>query len=124
MTRGAVRGLSSTIARLIADVLASALVLTAVGWAMSFQRQIGLDLYPQQFFAAILFFTVPLAFLTLPARKGSTRDAVPWLDVVLALIAMAAIGYIAVGYPRLVLMIFSRPAEIWIPGIITVVLLL
>lgn len=121
---GAVRGLSLSIAQPISDVLASALVMIAVGWALSFQRQIGLDLYPQQFFAAILFFTVPLAFLTLPARRGSTRKTVPWRDVALALVAMSAIGFIAVGYPHLVLKIFARPPEIWIPGIIILVLLL
>ena len=65
--RGAVRGLPYAVARPVADTLASAMVIIAVGWALSLQRRIGLDLYPQQFFAAILFCTVPLAYLTLPA---------------------------------------------------------
>jgi len=41
---------------------------------MSFQRQIGLDLYPQQFFAAMLALTLALAFLTLPFRSGTDRN--------------------------------------------------
>lgn len=118
------RGLPYAVARPVADTLASAMVIIAVGWALSLQRRIGLDLYPQQFFAAILFCTVPLAYLTLPARRGQSRDAVPWVDVALALIAMGAIGFVAVEYPRLVLMIFSRPPEIWIPGILIILLLL
>ncbi len=118
------RGLSAAAARPLGDVLAAGIVLCAVGWALSLQREVGLDLYPQQFFAAVLFFTLPLAFLSLPARRGGPRDRVPWHDLALAAAAMAAIGYIAVGYPRLVLMVFARPPEIWVPGIVTILLLL
>lgn len=117
-------GLSKAVAKPVSDVFASGLVLCAVGWALSLQREIGLDLYPQQFFAAILFFTVPLAFLSLPARRGRARDRVPWHDLLLAVLAMGAIGYIAVEYPRLVLLVFARPPEIWIPGVIVLLLLL
>lgn len=118
------RGLSASRAKLLGDILAAGLVCVAIGWALSLHRQIGLDVYPQQFFAAVLFFTLPLAFLTLPAAKGSERTVVPWYDVCLALVAMAAVGFIAVRYPDLVLMIFARPPEIWVPGIIVILLLL
>ena len=100
------------------------MTLVAIGWAMSFQRTIGLDLYPQQFFAGMLFFTLPLAYLTLPARKGDTRETVPWYDLALALLAALTIGYIAVRYPQLVLLIFSRPLDVWLPGLIAVLLIL
>jgi TRAP transporter 4TM/12TM fusion protein len=108
----------------VADVLAACLVLSAIGWALSLQRQVGLDLYPQQFFAAILFFTLPLAYLVLPARRSARRGRVPWADAGLALLSMATTGYIAVEYPRLVLMIFARPPEVWVPGLIAILLLL
>jgi TRAP transporter 4TM/12TM fusion protein len=114
----------TALAKPVGDALAAGIVLVAIGWALSLQRQIGLDIYPQQFFAAVLFFTLPLAFLTLPAIKGSDHSIVPWYDVVLALLAMAALGFIAVRYPDLVLMIFARPPEIWVPGIIVILLLL
>lgn len=110
--------------RPLGDALAACLVLVAVGWALSLQRQIGLDLYPQQFYAAILFFTLPLAFLSLPARRGAERSHVPWIDLLLAVVAMAAIGFVAVGYPQLVLKVFARPPEIWVPGTVIILLLL
>lgn len=118
------RGLSAAVMRPFGDILAAGLVLVAVGWALSLQRRIGLDLYPQQFFAAMLFFTLPLAYLSLPARRGVDREHVPWLDLGLAFVAMAAVGFVAVEYPRLVLMIFARPPEIWVPGLAIVALLL
>lgn len=108
----------------LSNALAALLTLMAIGWAMSFQRQIGLDLYPQQFFAAMLALTLALAFLTLPFRRGIDRPKAPWYDVVLALISLIGVGYIAVRYPDLVLMIFSRPPELWIPSVLIVLLTL
>lgn len=118
------RGMSAAAIRPISDALAAGIVLIAIGWALSLQREIGVDLYPQQFFAAVLFFTLPLAFLTLPARRDASRNVVPWLDLGVAGISMGALGFIAVGYPDLVLMIFARPPEIWVPGIIILLTLL
>ncbi|MXQ07322.1 TRAP transporter fused permease subunit [Alphaproteobacteria bacterium GH1-50] len=117
-------GVSVAALKPVADILAAGIVLLAIGWALSLQRQLGLNLYPQQFFAGIMFFTLPLAFLTLPARREVLRNHVPWHDIFLALVAMGALGFVAVGYPDLVLMIFARPPEIWVPGAIIIVLLL
>ncbi len=108
----------------LADLFAACLVLLAVGWALSVQRKLGLDLYPQQFFAGVLFFALPLAFLTLPATRGTDRIGVPIYDLILAGLSMGALGYVAVKYPDLVLMIFARPPELWIPSLIIIVLLL
>ena len=128
LSREAASGLSPAIWRPVADGLAALITLIALCWALSLQRKIGLDLYPQQFFAGILALVMPLAFLTLPARRDTPRDAphdaVPWLDAVLALISFAAVSYIAVRYPQIVLMIFSRPVEVWLPGLIVTLLLL
>ena len=64
------------------------------------------------------------AFLTLPARRGSGRARVPWDDLALAAIGFAAAAWFAVGYPTLVLKIFARPPEVWIPGLILILLIL
>ena len=48
----------------------------------------------------------------------------PWYDLALAALSALAYGYVAVGYPWLVLQIFSRPPEIWVPGIVIVLLTL
>lgn len=123
-TREAGFGLPPSVWRPIANVLATLMTLTAIGWALSVNRYFGLGLYPQQFFAAMLVFVLPVAYLTLPARQGSERTTVPIYDVVLGLASMAAFGFIAVKYPQLVLMIFARPLEVWLPGLIAIVLTL
>ncbi len=117
-------GLSRTVTGPVADALAALATLTAVSWALSLQRVVGLDLYPQQFFAAILFFVLPLAFLTLPLRRGADAEMVPWHDLLLALIGAAAVGYVMVGYPTLVLKIFARPPEVWVPGLVIILVTL
>lgn len=117
-------GLAPGLWRPLADTLAALMTLTAIGWALSLQRQIGLGLYPQQFFAGMLMFVLPIAFLTLPARRGAERKVVPLHDVVLAGLSMVAVGYIAVRYPDLVLLIFSRPPEVWVPGLVVLILML
>lgn len=120
----AVSGLPRSVWKPVADLLALMIPVTAAAWAFSLQRQLGLGLYPQQFFAAILMFTLPAAYLTMPARRLEHRETVPWYDVALAVMSAVAVGYIALRYPQLVLMIFARPAAVWVPGLIVILLTL
>lgn len=117
-------GLSHPLWARVADVLAACATLAAVAWALSLHRQFGLGLYPQQFFALLLGCVLPLTFLGLPARRGRARHTVPWYDIVLAGLSMAMLGHVAVNYPELVLKIFSRPAELWGPALVIILLVL
>ncbi|ADZ69482.1 TRAP transporter permease [Polymorphum gilvum] len=108
----------------IADGLALLLTLTAICWALSVPRHLGVGFYPQQFFAAILALALPIAYLSLPARRDAARERVPWVDIALAVLSFAAVFYIAIRYPDLVLKIFSRSPEIWIAGLLVIVLVL
>jgi TRAP transporter 4TM/12TM fusion protein len=117
-------GLSYSIWRPLANTLAAAMTLLSIGWAMSFQRVLGIDLYPQQYFAGVLFFVLPIAYLTLPARRATTRITVPWYDVALALISAVVLGYIVAVYPQIVLKIFARTIDVWLPGLLLLLLVL
>jgi TRAP transporter 4TM/12TM fusion protein len=116
--------LSSLICQKVADMLAAVMVLIAICWAFSLQRQIGLDLYPQQYFAAVLGFVLPIAFINLPLKQGAVRDFVPFYDLFLALLGVATCAYIAIQYPDLVLKIFTRTMDVWLPGLILIALVL
>ena len=121
---GAVRGLSPGIWRPIADALAILLTLIAIAWALNLPRMVNLGFYPQQFFATVLACTLPLAYLTHPIRRGTPRDRVPWHDVFLAVLSFGVAAYIAVDYPQLVVKIFMRPLDVWVPGSVIIVLVL
>jgi TRAP transporter 4TM/12TM fusion protein len=82
------------------------------------------SLYSQQFFAAALALALPLAFITLPAKKGDPRDSVPWYDWLAATVGFLAAAWIAIRYAELVNTIFAHPAAAYIPGAIVVLLLI
>jgi len=117
-------GLPPALWRPIASVLGIILTLLAVAWSLNLPRMVGLALYPQQFLAAVLAVALPLAFLMLPARRGTERENVPWYDCLLALISFIAVGYIVVRYPQVVNLIFSKPASAYVPGLVSIILLL
>lgn len=117
-------GLSPRIWRPLADGLAALITLLAVGWALGVPQMLGLSFYPQQYLATVLMLALPLGLISLPARSGGQRDRLPWIDLVLAFLAFAALGWIAVRYPDLVNAVFMRPAAVWIPGLVITILLL
>jgi TRAP transporter 4TM/12TM fusion protein len=108
----------------IASVVAAALTLGAAAWALEVQQYLAWSLYPQQFFAVALGLGLALAFLTLPARRGTARGQVPWYDYLAAALGFLAAVWIAIRYPDLVNTIFARPAASYVPGTIIVLLLL
>lgn len=120
----AVWGLSPGIWRPVANALAILLTLIAIAWALNLPRMVNLGFYPQQFFATVLACALPLAYLIAPARRGMRRDRVPWYDACLALLSFLVAAYIAVRYPQLVLSIFMRPLDVWLPGVIIIALVL
>jgi TRAP transporter 4TM/12TM fusion protein len=45
-----------------------------------------------------LAFSLTLAFLLFPARRGATTDRIPWADLALAALGLVATGYLFVNY--------------------------
>ncbi len=121
---GPENGLSRSIWTMAVAVPAALLTFVAIGWSLNLPRYFSWGLYEQQFYAAILGLALPVAFLVLPARRGTARRDVPWYDVFAAVLAVVVAGYIAVRYPELVNRIFLRPAQAYIPGLILIVLVL
>jgi TRAP transporter 4TM/12TM fusion protein len=112
----------SPVARVLAGALASLITLGSVAWALDVVIWFRLDLYPAQFFAAILALALPLAFIVLPARRKTPRTNVPWYDWLCAAIGFAAIGYLAWDYQNLVDLVLLRPRDAVIAGSIALVL--
>ncbi len=115
-------GLRSPAARLLARGLASGLTLGSVAWALDLNLWLELDLYPAQFFAGMLALALPLAFISLPARRRTARRRVPWYDAVAAAVGFGAVGYLTWEYQRVVDLILLRPMDAVIAGAIGIVL--
>jgi TRAP transporter 4TM/12TM fusion protein len=115
-------GIQAPVARVLAGALASLITLGSVAWALDVVIWLRLDLYPAQFFAAILALALPLAFIVLPGRRKTPRARVPWYDWVFAVIGFAAIGYLAWEYQNLVDLVLLRPTGAVIAGSVALVL--
>ena len=109
-------------ARVLAGALASLITLGSIAWALDITIWFRLNLYPAQFFAAVLALAVPLAFISLPARRNALRGRAPWYDWVCAAVGFAAIGYLAWEYQSLADLIVLAPKDAVIAGGIGLVL--
>ncbi|MEJ2175488.1 MAG: TRAP transporter large permease subunit, partial [bacterium] len=116
------QGPGATISRVAATALASALTLASVGWALDLPLWLRLDIYPAQFFAAMLALSLPLGCILYPARRATPRDQVPWYDWMLALTGFAAAAYLVFEYQRLVDLIVLRPKGAVIAGTVMIAL--
>ncbi|WP_068299974.1 TRAP transporter fused permease subunit [Pararhodobacter sp. CCB-MM2] len=118
-------GLSRRIWHPMAMVLWSAITLTAIGWSLGLPRTLGISYYPQQLLAILLGLSVTVAFLSLPVKGNGIREGrLPWLDLGLSALALLATVWIVWGYPTFVTQVFARKPEVWLPGLVMVLLLL
>jgi len=108
-------------ARAVATSLATALTLGSVAWALDLPLWLRLDLYPAQFFAAMLALALPLSFITFPAHRTARRTTIPWYDALLALAGFGAVGYLTWKYQSLVDLILLRPKDAVYAGAIAIV---
>jgi TRAP transporter 4TM/12TM fusion protein len=110
--------------RVVVTVLAGTLTLGSIAWAAGIYASIGLQIYNEQFIAAMYAVALSLAFLHLPARRGGERGRVPWFDLLAAALALAAGGYLAVRYPQVVDLILLRPPAAVAVGSVLILLTL
>lgn len=118
------QGLPPHVWRPLAHMLAAGITLVAIGWALGVPRMLGLAFYPQQLMGVVLALTLPVAFLSLPFRRETERRHVPWPDVLVAAIAAGLTAYLVMNYATFVTRVFSRSPEIWVPGLVVIILLL
>ncbi|MCF8475461.1 MAG: TRAP transporter fused permease subunit [Pseudolabrys sp.] len=109
--------------RKLIDALATLLTLGGIGWALDAYNRVGIALYDQQYLGAMLAIALTLAFLKFPAR-GKVKTELPWYDVVAALAAFTATGYLAAFYPRIVDLVYLRQTDSVIVCVVLIVLLI
>ena len=91
----------SAAGRLAQQVLAATLTLGSLAYSIGLTRKAGLVLFPEQFLAAIYGVCLALLFVSFPARRGATRQEIPWIDWLLAAAGLAAGLYVAIHFPRI-----------------------
>ncbi len=109
--------------RRLIDALALLLTLGAICFALDGFNRVGIAIYDQQYLAGMLAITVTLALLKLPAT-GKEKTSLPWYDVVGAIAAFCAVGYLATFYPRIVDLIYLRQTDSVVVSVILIVLMI
>jgi len=105
------------------DALGILLALGGIGWALDAYNRVGLAIYDQQYLAAMLAIGLVMAFLKFPIA-GKEKKQLPWYDLVAAVVALAATGYLAVFYPTIVDLVYLRSADSVAVSVILIVLLI
>jgi TRAP transporter 4TM/12TM fusion protein len=63
----------------------------------------GTSIFIQQYLALFWGLICSLIFLTVPAKKGSPREEVPWYDVILSVASICLGLYVTLFYPKILL---------------------
>ncbi|OGA57169.1 MAG: C4-dicarboxylate ABC transporter permease [Betaproteobacteria bacterium RIFCSPLOWO2_12_FULL_67_28] len=106
--------------RVLRPVLACAIALGSLLWAIDFYRFVGLLFLPEQYLAATFAAALALVFLHYPATQETARGPLPWYDALLAITGFATGAYVAYDFPDLSTRMFEAPIE----GLITSSILL
>ncbi|MDF1554502.1 MAG: TRAP transporter fused permease subunit [Deferrisomatales bacterium] len=110
--------------RAITTILGAVLTLGSVAWAADVYRRVGLQIYNEQFIAALYTVAMVLVFLHFPVRRGAQRSRVPWYDLAAAAAAVGTGSYLAVQYPHMVDLILLRPTDAVTVGCVMILLTL
>ena len=106
--------------RVLRPLLAGAIALGSLLWAVDFYRFVGLLFLPEQYLAATFAAALALVFLHYPAKHGSDRGLLPWYDALLAITGFATGAFVAYDFADLSTRMFEAPVE----GLITASILM
>ena len=90
---------------LVASIIATAMTLVAILYALDVPRSMGLSLYTEQYLAAVLAFALGLTFIVEPRFFGRLG----FVDPLLSSAGVLAAGYVAIAYPDLVNELVYKP---------------
>jgi TRAP transporter 4TM/12TM fusion protein len=90
--------------------LAVLLTCSVIAVSADLFRSAGLSLYTEQYLAALLALALPLIYLHVPAGEGRSRTgAVPWYDILAAIVAFLCSVYVVFRFPPLSELVSERP---------------
>lgn len=111
--------------RNLINALAALLTIGGIGWAVGLYSRIGLQIYDQQFLAAMLGLCLVVSFLKFPLiGAAENKTTLPWYDALAAAASLLVCGYIAFDYVALLDLVFLRSPHAVIVGALMIGLLI
>jgi len=108
----------------VEDALLLALPITGTLFILDVPTRVGVVFFTEQYCGIFLTMYLAATFLSIPARKQSKKQAVPWYDWVLVLLAIPSGLYITARYPVLVMNLGRITFEQIFFGTLTIILIL
>jgi TRAP transporter 4TM/12TM fusion protein len=105
-------------------VLLAAIPLIALVFNFEIPSRCGASMLQEQYLGIVLLLALSSIFLIVPARRRSSRQSIPWYDLVLILLSVAVGGYLVVFYPQIVNEVGELTADKVTLGVIAVVLVM
>lgn len=112
------------VARWILRILHLGIPLAGILFVLDVQSYLTISMYAEQYMGLFLALTLGSIFLSIPAKRGSGGNRVPWYDMVLCAAALAVGLYVAILYPRLIMEIAYPSADKLVLGILAIVVVL
>jgi TRAP transporter 4TM/12TM fusion protein len=121
---GRVRRIETLWVRWLQRLLLMAIPILSLLFGFNVPSRMGMAILQEQFLGIILIAVLASVFISRPATANSSRTKLPWYDVILVLLSVAAGGYLAIYYPRIVNDIGEMTADKVIMGTIALVLVM
>jgi len=112
------------VARWILRILRLGIPLAGILFVLDVQSYLMISLYAEQYMGLFLALSLGSIFLSIPARRGSGGNRVPWYDMVLCVAALVVGLYVAILYPRLIMQIAYPSTDKIVLGMLAVVVAL
>jgi len=96
------RTVASPWLRAIQRVLLMAIPVVSLLFSFDIPSRMGATMLQEQFLGIVLILVLTSTFLSVPASAKSSRQTIPWYDLLLSLLSLIVGGYLVVYYPRIV----------------------
>jgi len=112
------------VARWILRILRLGIPVAGILFVLDVQSYLSISMYTEQYMGLFLALTLGSIFLSIPAKKGSVRNRVPWYDMVLCAAALVVGLYVTILYPRLIMEVAYPSTDKLVLGILAIVVAL
>lgn len=87
---------------IIKNFLLSTITLLCAAWSLELQHYFGIPIFKEQFLGFIFGLSMMAIFMSLKPVKSVGNNTIPWYDWLIALVALSAGLFIAIGYREMV----------------------
>lgn len=110
--------------RWLQRILLWSIPLFALFFNFDIPSRLGAAMLQEQYLGMILILVLASTFLSVPAARKSPKQKLPGYDLILALLSLAAGGYLVIFYPRIVNEIGELTQDKVILGTVTILLVM